>query len=79
MPSLLDIYGSQGQTFNQGLDGSVNLGINGPTSVQNTFRPVPTYQLNVEVGVFPYQGNNTYSPGSSVAPPDDAVYNRGHY
>ena len=79
MSSLLDTYGSQGQAFDQGLDGSVNLGINGPTSIQNTFRPDPTYQTNAEVSVFPYQGNNTYSPGSSVAPPDAAGYDMGHY
>ncbi len=79
MPNLLDIYGSQGQTFDQGLDGSVNLGVNGPSSVQNPFRPDPSYQTNAEVDVFPYQGSNTYSPNSPVAPPSAQGYDMGHY
>ncbi len=80
MPSLLDIYGQQGSAFQQGLDGQQSQGVNGGTPSTNIYRPnSPSYQSPDEVSVFPYQGDETYSPNSSVAPPSAQGYNMGHY
>jgi hypothetical protein len=80
MPSLLDIYGQQGPSFQQGIDGQQPQGVNGGPPSLNSYRPTsPSYQSDAEVQVFPYQGDQTYSPNSTVAPPSAQGYNMGHY
>jgi hypothetical protein len=70
--------------FNNGLDGQQVNGVGGSglgltNSTSNPFKPInPTYQNSSTGQTIPFVGTNTYSAGSSLAPPDSGDY-QGHY
>jgi hypothetical protein len=70
--------------FNNGIDGNQVLGVGGigvgyNNWTSNVYKPTnPSYQNAAIVSVFPYQGDQTYSAGSTVSPPNAGPY-QGHY